>query len=132
MKRFKVVYRSCRSQICCSKKVFKMPQYGKNALEREEEESMEQKEWGNESISFNFHLQVLVLVKTEMQILNYANVRTADSFSLTFSLNFLCFGSCVFIFCVCISDKLKNIWNNWKISEAGIGSCFVKQPFGKM
>ena len=68
-----------------------MPQYGKNALERGEEESMEQKEWGNESISFNFHLQVLVLVKTEMQILNYANVRTADSFSLTFSLNFLLF-----------------------------------------
>ena len=37
------------------------------------------------------------------------NIRTAHTFYLTFSSNFLSFDFCVFIFCVFISDKLKNI-----------------------
>ena len=61
----------------------------------------------NENISFN--LQVLVLVKTEMQIQLCTYYRTAHPFFLTFSLNFLSFDSCVFIFCVFIPDKVQNL-----------------------
>ena len=86
------------------------------------------KEWGknfqmkeeNENISFKFYLQLL-------------NIRTAHPFSLTFSSNFLSFDSCMFVFCVFISYKLKNIFLHLLVySEAGIESCSVKQLFGKI
>ena len=85
------------------------------------------KEWGkifqmkeeNENISFKFYLQLL-------------NIRTAHPFSLT-SSNFLSFDSCMFVFCVFISYKLKNIFLHLLVySEAGIESCSVKQLFGKI
>ena len=61
----------------------------------------------NENISYSFYLQVLVLVKTEMQIQLCKYCRTAHHFFLTFSSNFLFCDSCVFIFYVFIPGKLK-------------------------
>ena len=43
----------------------------------------------NEKISVNYYLQVLLLVKTEMQIRLRKYCRTAHPFFLTFSSNFL-------------------------------------------
>ena len=43
---------------------------------------------------------------------SYVNIITARPFSLTFSSNFLSFHSCMIIFCVFISYKLKNIWKH--------------------
>ena len=63
----------------------------------------------NENISFNFYPQVLVLVKTEMQIQPCKYVIELLTFFLTLSSNFLSCDSCVFIFCVFIPVKLKNI-----------------------
>ena len=63
----------------------------------------------NESISLNFYRQVLVLVKTEMQIQVCKYYRTFHPFFLIFSSNFLSCDSWVFIFLVFIPDKLKNI-----------------------
>ena len=61
----------------------------------------------NENISYSFYLQVLVLVKTEMQIQLCKYCRTAHHFFLTLSSNFLFCDSCVFIFYVFIPGKLK-------------------------
>ena len=74
------------------------------------------KQWGklfqmteeNEKISINSYLQVLLLVKTEMQIRLCKYCKTAHPFFLTFSSNFLSCDSWAFIFCVFIPDKLKN------------------------
>ena len=60
----------------------------------------------SENISSNFYLQVLVPVKTEYICKSY---RTVCSLFLSFSSNFLSCDSCLFIFCVFIPDKLKNI-----------------------
>ena len=62
---------------------------------------------------------------------NYVNIRTAHPLSLKFSTNFLSFDSCVFIFCVFISDKLKNISLLHLLVYSGIESCSVKQLLGK-
>ena len=79
-------------------------------------------------------LQVLVLVKTEIQIQVGECYRTAHPFFLTFSSDFLSCDLRVFIFCVFIPDKPKNIscWHLLVYSEAGIESCFVKQLFSKI
>ena len=74
----------------------------------------------NENISFKFYLQLL-------------NIRTAHPFSLTSSSNFLSFDSCMLVFRVFISYKLKNIFLHLLVySEAGIESSSVKQLFGKI
>ena len=77
----------------------------------------------NENILFNFYLQVLVLVKTEMQI-QLCKYRTAHLF-LTFSSNFLSCDSCVFI----IEKYLSHLS---VYSEAGIESYSLKQLLGKI
>ena len=85
-------------------------EWGKNFQMKEE----------NENISFKFYLQLL-------------NIRTAHPFYLTSSSNFLSFDSCMFVFCVFISYKLKNIFLHLLVySEAGIESCSVKQLFSKI
>ena len=53
----------------------------------------------NKNISFNFYLQFLVLVKTEIQIQLRKYCRAAHPFFLTFSSNFLSCDSCMVIFC---------------------------------
>ena len=69
-------------------------------------------------------------IQINLQLLN---IRTAHPFSLTSSSNFLSFDSCMFVFCVFISYKLKNIFLHLLVySEAGIESCSVKQLFGKI
>ena len=68
----------------------------------------ERNERKNENISFNF-LQVLVPVKTEIQTQLCKCYGTAHSFFLLLTSNFLSCDSCVFILCVSIPDKLKNI-----------------------
>ena len=74
----------------------------------------------NENISFKFYVRLL-------------NIRTVHPFSLTFSSNFLSFDSCMFIFCVFISYKLKNIFLHLLVySETGTESCSVKELFGKV
>ena len=83
----------------------------------------------NEHILFNFYLQVLVLVKTEMQI-QLCKYRTANiiellTFFLTFSSNFLSCDSCVFI----IEKYLLHLS---VYSEAGIESYSLKQLLGKI
>ena len=89
------------------------------ALNKEWRKNFQMKE-ENENISFKFYLQLL-------------NIRTAHPFSLTLSSNFLSFDSCMFVFCVFISYKLKNIFLHLLVySEAGIESCSVKQLFGKI
>ena len=62
----------------------------------------------NENLSFNFYLQVLVRVKTEMQIQLCKCCRTAHPFLLTFSSNFLSCDLWVFIF-------MFSFLINWKI-----------------
>ena len=89
------------------------------ALNKEWRKNFQMKE-ENENISFKFYLQLL-------------NIRTAHPFSLTSSSNFLSFDFCMFVFCVFISYKLKNIFLLLLVySEAGIESCSVKQLFGKI
>ena len=89
------------------------------AFNKERGKNFQMKE-ENENISFKFYLQLL-------------NIRTAHPFSLTLSSNFLSFDSCMFVFCVFISYKLKNIFLHLLVySEAGIESCSVKQLFGKI
>ena len=67
----------------------------------------------NENLSFNFYLQVLVLVKTEMQIQLCKCCRTAHPFFLTFSSNFLSCDLWVFIF-------MFSFLINWKIPLAAL------------
>ena len=89
------------------------------ALNKEWRKNFQMKE-ENENISFKFYLQLL-------------NIRTAQPFYLTSSSNFLSFDSCMFVFCVFISYKLKNIFLDVLVySEAGIESCSVKQLFSKI
>ena len=91
-------------------------------LEREEEESMEQRSEGK---FFKWKKKWKHFI---IQLRKYYN---CSPFSLTFSSTFFSFDSCVLIFCVFISDKLKNI--SCRIySEAGIKSYSVKQLFGKI
>ena len=76
-------------------------------FEREEQVSVEQMKEENENISFNYHLQFLVLVITEMRIQLHKYQTT--SILLTFSSNFLLILACSFL-CVRISsNKLNNI-----------------------
>ena len=74
-----------------------------------EREKLFQMKEENENFSLNFYLQVLLLVKTEMQIQLCKCYRTALPFFLTFSSNFYFCDFCVFIFCVLTPDKLKNM-----------------------
>ena len=76
-------------------------------------------------------MQVLVLAKTEMQIQLCKCYRTAHTFFLTFSSNFLSCDSWMFIFCVFIPEKYL-LLHLLVSSEEGIESCSVKQLLGKI
>ena len=99
---------------------------GRRRCGKKEQGKIFQMKEKNEHILFNFYQQVLVLVKTEMQI-QLCKYRTANIIELLtfFSSNFLSCDSCVFI----IEKYLLHLS---VYSEAGIESYSLKQLLGKI